>query len=60
MLWTIGLSLFMLWLLGFLRGYTGSGSIYILLAAAIVFIPIEIIGEQRRQKSFRPLPEKMR
>jgi hypothetical protein len=40
---TIGLGLFVLWLLGFWGGYTGGGIIYILLAAAIIFVPIEII-----------------
>ena len=43
MLWTIGLSLFILWLLIFSGAYTGGGIIYILLAAAIIFVPIQII-----------------
>ncbi len=47
MLWTIGLCLFILWLSGFLGGYTGGGIIYILVAVAIVFVPIEIIRERR-------------
>ena len=47
MLWTIGLSLFILWMLGFLGGYTGGGIIHILLAAAIIFVPIQIIQGQR-------------
>jgi hypothetical protein len=46
MLWTIGLSLFILWLLRFSGGYTGGGIIHILLAAAIIFVPIEIIRGQ--------------
>lgn len=46
MLWTLGFSLFILWLLGFLGGYTGGGIIYILLATAIVFVLIEIIWGQ--------------
>ena len=46
MLWTIGLSFFILWLLGFMGGYTGGGIIHILLAVAIIFVPIEIIREQ--------------
>ena len=50
MLWTIGLSLFTLWLLIFSGGYTSGGIIYILLAAAIIFIPIEIIRGPRRQE----------
>ena len=47
MLWTIGLSLFILWLLGFLGGDTGGGIIQILLAAAIIVVPIHIIQGQR-------------
>jgi hypothetical protein len=43
MLWIIGLSLFLLWLLGFSGGYTGGGIIHILLAGAIIFVPVEII-----------------
>ena len=50
MLWTIGLGLFTLWLLIFLGGYTRGGIIYILPAAAIIFVPIEIIRGQRRQE----------
>jgi uncharacterized membrane protein len=48
MLWAIGLSLFILWLLGFLGGYTGGGIIHILLAIAIIVVPITIIQGQRR------------
>jgi hypothetical protein len=47
MLWTIGLSLFVLWLLGFLSGDTGGGIIQILLVAAIIVVPIHIIQGQR-------------
>jgi hypothetical protein len=43
MFWTIGLSLFILWLLGFLGGYTGGGIIHILLAVAIIVVPTHII-----------------
>jgi hypothetical protein len=46
MLWAIGLSLFILWTLGFLGGHSGSGIIHILLAAAIIFVPIHIIQGQ--------------
>jgi hypothetical protein len=46
MLWAIGLSLFILWLLGFLGGYAGGGIIHILLAAAIIVVPITIIQGQ--------------
>jgi len=47
MLWAIGLSLFILWLLGFLGGYTGGGIIHILLAVAIIVVPIDILQGQR-------------
>jgi Family of unknown function (DUF5670) len=47
MLWTIGVILLTLWLPGFLGGYTGGGIIHILLAVAIIFVPIEIIRGQR-------------
>ncbi len=47
MLWTIGVSLFILWMLGFLGGHSGSGIIHILLAAAIIVVPIQIIQGQR-------------
>ena len=44
MLWTLGFSLFILWLLGFLGGYTGGEFIYILLTAAIVFYRSKLFG----------------
>ena len=47
MLWTIGVILLILWLLGYLGGYTGGGLIHILLAAAIIVVPIHIIQGQR-------------
>jgi hypothetical protein len=47
MLWVIGVIFLSLWLLGFLGGYMGGGIIHILLAAAIIFVPIEIIQGQR-------------
>ena len=43
MLWTIGLILLILWLLGFLGGYTGGGLIHILLVIAIVVVLIRVI-----------------
>jgi hypothetical protein len=46
MLWAIGVIFMSLWLLGFLGGYTGGGIIHILLAAAIIVVPIEIIRGQ--------------
>jgi hypothetical protein len=47
MVWAIGLSLFILWLLGFLGGYTDGGIIHILLAVAIIVVPIQVIQGQR-------------
>ena len=47
MLWAIGVIFLSLWLLGFLGGYMGVGIIHILLAVAIIFVPIEIIRGQR-------------
>ena len=46
MLWTIGLSFFILWLSGILGADTSGGIIHILLAVAIIFVPIEIIRGQ--------------
>ncbi len=43
MLWTICVILFILWLLGFLGGYTGGGLIHILLVIAIVVVLIRVI-----------------
>jgi hypothetical protein len=43
MLWTIGVILLILWLLGFLGGYTGGGLIHILLVIAIVVVLIRVI-----------------
>ncbi len=43
MLWTICVILLILWLLGFLGGYTGGGLIHILLVIAIVVVLIRVI-----------------
>ena len=47
MLWTICVILFILWLLGFLGGYTGGGLIHILLVIAIVVVVIQFIQGRR-------------
>jgi len=47
MLWTICVILFILWLLGFLGGYTGGGLIHILLVIAIVVVLIRVIQGRR-------------
>ena len=43
MLWTIFVILMVLWLLGFVSGYTIGGFIHILLVIAIVVVLIRII-----------------
>jgi len=47
MLWTIGVILLILWLLGFFGGYTGGGLIHILLVIAIVVVLIQVIQGRR-------------
>lgn len=43
MLWTIFVVLMVLWLLGFISGYTMGGFIHILLVIAIVAVLIRVI-----------------
>jgi hypothetical protein len=43
MLWTIAVVLIVLWLLGFVTGYTMGGFIHILLVIAIVAVLIRVI-----------------
>jgi hypothetical protein len=47
MLWTIFVILLILWLLGFISGYTIGGFIHILLLIAIVVVLIRIIQGRR-------------
>jgi hypothetical protein len=47
MLWTIGVILLILWLLGFIGGYTAGGLIHILLVIAIVVVLIRVIQGRR-------------
>ena len=47
MLWTICVILLILWLLGFIGGYTGGGLIHVLLVIAIVVILIQVIQGRR-------------
>lgn len=47
MLWTIFVILIILWLLGFVSGYTIGGFIHILLVIAIVVVLIRIIQGRR-------------
>jgi len=43
MLWTIFVILMVLWLLGFISGYTINGFIHVLLVIAIVVVLIRVI-----------------
>jgi hypothetical protein len=47
MLWTIGVILLVLWLLGFLGGYAAGGLIHILLVIAIVVVLLQVIQGRR-------------
>ncbi len=47
MLWTIFVILIILWLLGFISGYTIGGFIHILLVIAIVVVLIRVIQGRR-------------
>ena len=48
MLWTIGVVLVILWLLGLVSGYTMGGVIHVLLVIAIVVVLIQVIQGRRR------------
>jgi uncharacterized membrane protein YtjA (UPF0391 family) len=48
MLWTIFVVLLILWLLGFVSGYTMGGVIHILLVIAVIVIVIQLIQGRRR------------
>jgi multisubunit Na+/H+ antiporter MnhF subunit len=43
MLWTISVVLLVLWLLGFVSGYTINGFIHILLVIAVVVVLVRVI-----------------
>ena len=47
MLWTIFLVLLLLWILGFISGYTLGGFIHVLLILALVALLIRIIQGRR-------------
>jgi Family of unknown function (DUF5670) len=47
MLWTIFVILLVLWLLGFVSGYTVGGFLHILLVVAIAIVLIRIIQGRR-------------
>jgi hypothetical protein len=47
MLWTIILILLILWLLGFIGGYTMGGLIHILLVIALIVIVVRLLQGRR-------------
>jgi hypothetical protein len=47
MLWTLGVILLILWLLGLMIGYTMGGFIHILLVIAIVVVLVRVIQGRR-------------
>jgi len=47
MLWTISLILIILWLLGFVSGYTMGGYIHILFVVAIIVVLVRVIQGRR-------------
>jgi hypothetical protein len=48
MLWTIGVVLVVLWLLGLVSGYTLGGVIHILLVIALIVVVVQVIQGRRR------------
>ena len=48
MLWTIFVTLLVLWGLGLLTGYTMGGVIHVLLVIAIIVVLIQVIQGRRR------------
>ena len=48
MLWTIGLILLVLWLLGLVSGYTLGGVIHALLVIALIVVAVQVIQGRRR------------
>jgi hypothetical protein len=47
MLWTISVILIILWLLGFVSGYTMGGFIHILLVVAVIVVLVRVIQGRR-------------
>jgi hypothetical protein len=48
MLWTIGVILVVLWLLGLFGGYTLGGFIHVLLVIALVVMVLQILQSRKR------------
>jgi hypothetical protein len=47
MLWTLGVILLVLWLLGLVSGYTLGGVIHVLLVIALIVVVIQVIQGRR-------------
>jgi hypothetical protein len=47
MLWTLGVILLILWLLGLVSGYTMGGVIHVLLVVAIIVVLVRVIQGRR-------------
>ena len=47
MLWTIGVILLILWLLGFLTGHTMGGVVHVLLVIALIVLVVQLIQGRR-------------
>ena len=47
MLWTIGVVLLIMWLLGLVSGYTMGGVIHVLLVIAIIVVLVQVIQGRR-------------
>lgn len=48
MLWTVGVILVVLWLLGLFGGYTLGGFIHVLLVIALVVMVLQILQSRKR------------
>ncbi len=48
MLWTIGVILIILWLLGLFSGYTLGGVIHLLLVIALIVVVVQALQGRRR------------
>jgi len=48
MLWTIGVILVVLWLLGLFSGYTLGGVIHVLLVIALIVVVVQVIQGRKR------------
>jgi Family of unknown function (DUF5670) len=48
MLWTIGVILLVLWVLGLFSGYTLGGVIHVLLVIALIVVVVQVIQSRRQ------------